>query len=359
LEKTLGVLQKRLLEGTISAADYRDAERSVEALRATVKALEGNPNTVTVPLKETSAAAPPLSSPATPRETPDRKEPAGESMKVAQATLLPNVSFRDTALREVIAFLNNSKKSESEKPGLNIVLAGGVDAARTVNLQLSNASALDVLRACAAQLDLDIQPVGAAIVLTAKQPVAVNQEDIGIGVVLKEDNGRFIIDRILPDSPASADGSLKPGHEIRSIGDSGDQLTAISGWKMGDVVRRLRGKEGMQVSLFVVREGLGTIVTLIRRHVPAMAEQHRKSTYQRPTSPSPQSNPAETAWQLRRHSDAHVALGIPPLWAPRGSASPHRRERSRIERFLGWRGSGPERVASRSRRSSLRDAHVG
>jgi hypothetical protein len=32
----------------------------------------------------------------------------------------------------------------------------------------------------------------------------------------------------------------------------------------------LRGKEGTQVSLFVVQERVGTIVTLVRRHVPEL-----------------------------------------------------------------------------------------
>jgi hypothetical protein len=92
----------------------------------------------------------------------------------------------------------------------------------------------------------------------------------GIGVALKEEDGNLVIGSILPDSPAANEGTLKPGHEIRSIGDSGDQLLSIAGWKLQDVVARLRGKEGTQVSLFVVRSGVGTIVTLIRQKLPEL-----------------------------------------------------------------------------------------
>ena len=158
-EQTLEALQKRLIEGTISGADYGNAERAVEALRSTVNALEENPNTVTLP---------------------------SEALRSAGSNAVPAA---DTA---------------------------------------------------------------------------------GIGVALKEENGRIIIGQILPNSPAAENTYLKPGVEIRSVGDSGDQLVSIAGWKLGEVVARLRGRAGTQVSLLVVQAGAGTTVALIRRHIPEL-----------------------------------------------------------------------------------------
>ena len=63
--------------------------------------------------------------------------------------------------------------------------------------------------------------------------------------------------------------TLKSGHEFGVLGQW-DQLVSIEGWKLQDVVARLRGKDGTQVSLFVVRSGVGTIVTLIRRKLPEL-----------------------------------------------------------------------------------------
>src|SRR4030095_2712278 len=103
---------------------------------------------------------------------------------------------------------------------------------------------------------------------SVRAPAAI--DNAGIGVALNEESGHFVIGSILPDSPAANEGSLKPGHEIRKIGDSGDQLVSIAGWKLQDVVGRFRGKARPQFSLFVVRSGVGTIVTLIRRKLPEM-----------------------------------------------------------------------------------------
>jgi outer membrane protein assembly factor BamB/predicted Ser/Thr protein kinase len=122
----------------------------------------------------------------------------------------------------------------------------------------------------------------------------------GVGIVLKEQEGRFFIDRILPGSPAAAEGTLQPGHEIRSIGDSGDQLVSVEGWKLEDLVARLRGKEGTQVALFVVRSGVGTIVPLVRRKLPELelGREHPKATLQ-PGSPHPPA-PEGALWTAER-----------------------------------------------------------
>ncbi len=212
-EQTLRLLQQRLIEGTISPEDYRNAERSVQALRDTVQALEENPNTVTLP-SGTAGPYPPLV-PGEPRveTSPDENQPA----KTAPASVAANTG--------------------------------------------------------------------------------------GIGVALKEESGSFTIGSILPDSPAAKDGALKPGHEIRSIGDSGDHLVSIAGWKLPDVVARLRGKEGTQVSLFVVKDGVGTIVTLIRRHLPELeaGREHPKTE-------------AELSNAQFNQTPRQGGLGLRPVW---------------------------------------------
>jgi outer membrane protein assembly factor BamB/predicted Ser/Thr protein kinase len=134
-----------------------------------------------------------------------------------------------------------------------------------------------------------------------------SDDTAGIGVTVNEEGGRFVIASILPGSPAARDGYLKPGHEIRSIGDSGDQLASIEGWWLRDVVARLRGKEGTQVSLLVVRGGVGSTVALVRRKLPEL-ELGRE-------------HPKTATWELRLHVDApdraHKGQAkFPLLWTP-------------------------------------------
>lgn len=72
-------------------------------------------------------------------------------------------------MKDVISFLNTkSKELDPQRQSFTIVLSGQVDSTKTVNLELSNVSVLDVLRACAGQLNMELQPSGATILLIDK-----------------------------------------------------------------------------------------------------------------------------------------------------------------------------------------------
>ena len=91
------------------------------------------------------------------------------TMKAAGSIIIPKAIFHGATAKEVIAYLNiKSKELDPKKQGVNIALAGAADPKKTVDLDLSNASVLDILRAAAGQAGLELQPSETAILLAPK-----------------------------------------------------------------------------------------------------------------------------------------------------------------------------------------------
>jgi carboxyl-terminal processing protease len=91
---------------------------------------------------------------------------------------------------------------------------------------------------------------------------------VGIGVQLKEADGRFLVEAPLPGSPAQKAG-LRPGDEILEVDGR-----PIRGLKTGDVVARVVGPEGTVVKLAIARpDGKEETVEITRRpiKVPTVA----------------------------------------------------------------------------------------
>ncbi len=94
----------------------------------------------------------------------------------------------------------------------------------------------------------------------------------GIGVALARTEGQrgsFIITQIVAGSPAAEDGRLKPGDWIEAIGDNEDTLVKVLGWKLTDVVARMRGPENSPLCLKITPAGRdfshSYVLTLKRR----------------------------------------------------------------------------------------------
>lgn len=74
----------------------------------------------------------------------------------------------------------------------------------------------------------------------------------GIGAVLQQDNEYTVIRRIIPGGPAEKDGRLEADDRIVGVGQSEEEIIDVIGWRLDDVVDRIRGEKGTQVYLRVL-----------------------------------------------------------------------------------------------------------
>ena len=75
----------------------------------------------------------------------------------------------------------------------------------------------------------------------------------GIGAVLQNEDEFTKIVRLIPSGPADKTGKLKANDRIVSVGQGKDgELEDIVGWRLDDVVQKIRGKKGTIVRLEVV-----------------------------------------------------------------------------------------------------------
>ncbi|HZH44879.1 MAG TPA: carboxy terminal-processing peptidase [Lysobacter sp.] len=95
----------------------------------------------------------------------------------------------------------------------------------------------------------------------------------GIGAVLQRQDDVVAIREIVPGGPASTSGKLKPGDRVVAVGqgDSGPMEDVI-GWRIDDVVAKIRGAKGTRVRLDVIPAEMGldskpTRIVLVRDRV--------------------------------------------------------------------------------------------
>jgi carboxyl-terminal processing protease len=94
----------------------------------------------------------------------------------------------------------------------------------------------------------------------------------GIGAVLSSEDEEIKIVRLVPKGPADKSGQLHSGDRIIAVGQGAEgELVDIVGWRLDDVVEKIRGKKGTQVRLKVIphdrTEGGSKIVTIERNEV--------------------------------------------------------------------------------------------
>ncbi len=74
----------------------------------------------------------------------------------------------------------------------------------------------------------------------------------GIGAVLRLEDGYTIVQRLIPAGPAEKGGRLKPADRILAIGQKEEgEMTDVVGWRLDDVVEKIRGPKGTTVYLSV------------------------------------------------------------------------------------------------------------
>jgi carboxyl-terminal processing protease len=104
---------------------------------------------------------------------------------------------------------------------------------------------------------------------------------VGIGAMLRSDDGAAKIERIIPGGPADRDGRLEAGDKIIAVGDGKGEPVSILHWPLYKAVRLIRGDEGSTVVLTVIpasdRSGTRTKkIDLVREEVK-LEEQAAKS----------------------------------------------------------------------------------
>ncbi|HET6432877.1 carboxy terminal-processing peptidase [Dyella sp.] len=103
----------------------------------------------------------------------------------------------------------------------------------------------------------------------------------GIGAVLQARDEYTQIREIVPGGPASKSGKLEVGDRIVAIGQDGGPMVDVIGWRLDDVVNKIRGKKDTTVRLEVLPadagpDGKHELVTLVRKKV-VVEEQAAKS----------------------------------------------------------------------------------
>ncbi|MEG3191717.1 carboxy terminal-processing peptidase [Lysobacter sp. D1-1-M9] len=80
----------------------------------------------------------------------------------------------------------------------------------------------------------------------------------GIGAVLQKQDDVVAIREIVPGGPAGKSGLLSPGDRVVGVGQgTSGEMEDVVGWRIDDVVAKIRGKKGTEVRLDVIPAELG------------------------------------------------------------------------------------------------------
>jgi carboxyl-terminal processing protease len=95
----------------------------------------------------------------------------------------------------------------------------------------------------------------------------------GIGAVLQKQDDYVVVRSIVPGGPADKSGKIKVGDRIAAVGQGGSgAMEDVVGWRIDDVVDKIRGARNTQVRLDVLPAAVGTdgkhvLVALTRQRV--------------------------------------------------------------------------------------------
>src|ERR1700757_1205530 len=75
---------------------------------------------------------------------------------------------------------------------------------------------------------------------------------VGIGAMLRSEDGYAKIESLVPGGPAQVDGRLKVGDRITAVGQSQGEYVDVRDMRLDKVVEMIRGKKGTKVRLLVI-----------------------------------------------------------------------------------------------------------
>ena len=118
---------------------------------------------------------------------------------------------------------------------------------------------------------------------------------VGIGAQLQTLDGKLLVQAIVADGAAAADGRLKPGDEIRKVGPSEGELVDVAGKPLNDAVALIRGSAGTKVRVEVLpKDGKEMLVyELTRKVIPQAGVAATRTTSASSTSQSSASSPID------------------------------------------------------------------
>lgn len=89
----------------------------------------------------------------------------------------------------------------------------------------------------------------------------------GIGAVLQLTDDYTVIRSLVAGGPASKSNQLQEGDRIIGVGQDGEEMVDIIGWRLDDVVQLIKGPKGSKVNLQILPEGKDAkshVVTIVR-----------------------------------------------------------------------------------------------
>ncbi|OOF36287.1 C-terminal processing peptidase [Rodentibacter rarus] len=91
----------------------------------------------------------------------------------------------------------------------------------------------------------------------------------GIGATLQSEDDETIIKSLVPGAPAERSKKLKAGDKIIGVGQEKGEIEDVIGWRLEDIVDKIKGKKGTKVRLEIepANGGKSRIVTLVRDKV--------------------------------------------------------------------------------------------
>lgn len=89
----------------------------------------------------------------------------------------------------------------------------------------------------------------------------------GIGAVLQMTDDYTVISSLVAGGPAASSNQLSEGDRIVGVGQDGEELVDVIGWRLDDVVQLIKGPKGTKVYLEILPEGKDVkrhVVTIVR-----------------------------------------------------------------------------------------------
>ncbi|OOF45393.1 carboxy terminal-processing peptidase [Rodentibacter trehalosifermentans] len=91
----------------------------------------------------------------------------------------------------------------------------------------------------------------------------------GIGATLQAEDDETTIKSLVPGAPAERSKKLQAGDKIVGVGQEKGEIEDVVGWRLEDIVEKIKGKKGSKVRLEIepAKGGKSRIVTLVRDKV--------------------------------------------------------------------------------------------
>jgi carboxyl-terminal processing protease len=115
----------------------------------------------------------------------------------------------------------------------------------------------------------------------------------GIGAVLTTEDENTVVIKTIPGGPAGQSGMVNPGDQIIGVGQGKwGEIVDVVGWRLQDVVDKIRGPKGSIVRLQVLPEASGSsgaskIVELVRNKIKLEDQAAKKSIIEKPDGKTP------------------------------------------------------------------------